>query len=59
MTVEDAYGILQDEVAGVVCRLFGFQRTTEDMCVVVNRILAKLIKSGHLAAVEGHVQIPE
>lgn len=55
--VENSYGIDQEDVAPAVCRLLGFARTSEEMMMAVNKVMAKLIKTGHLRSVDGHVWV--
>jgi very-short-patch-repair endonuclease len=48
LITESACGITKQELAGAVCELFGFARTTEGMVQVVDVVISELITRGSL-----------
>ncbi len=44
-----AYGLAEEDIPALACRLLGFQRTTDEMRARVLPIIAELLQSGRLA----------
>ena len=55
---EAAYGMAKEELAKGVCELFGFARVTEQMLVVVDRVISQMLADGRLVTQGDFLTVP-